>query len=62
MLRLTKNNCLLTRLKDVYEIEAFAKWILKIGDWKLSGPNNGKSMIDTPNDILIKDVTNPNLL
>ncbi|GJW93384.1 ATP-dependent DNA helicase PIF1-like protein [Tanacetum coccineum] len=30
-------------------------WILKVGDGRLGGPNDGEAMIDIPDDILIKD-------
>ncbi|GJX76229.1 uncharacterized protein Tco_0323040 [Tanacetum coccineum] len=61
VLRLTKN----MRLKNgsgssnTDDIKEFADWILKVGDGRLGGPNDGEAMIDIPDDILIKDCADP---
>ena len=41
VLRLTKNMKLRPRLANVEELREFADWILKVGDGKLGGPNDG---------------------
>jgi PIF1-like helicase/DNA helicase Pif1-like protein len=56
VLRLTKNMRLRPGLANVDELREFADWILKVGDGKLGGPNDGEAIIDIPEDILIKDV------
>nr|KAJ0204239.1 hypothetical protein LSAT_V11C500252930 [Lactuca sativa] len=37
----------------------FAKWLLDIGEGKLGGSNDGKMIIDIPNDLLINDPYDP---
>ena len=59
MLRLTKNKRLQNQLGDIDKIREFSDWILKVGDGRLGGTNDGKATIDIPDDILIKDVTDP---
>lgn len=44
---------------EVDLIEEFSEWILKLGDGKLSEPNDGEAIIDIPEDILLKDSLNP---
>ncbi|GJS84948.1 ATP-dependent DNA helicase PIF1-like protein [Tanacetum coccineum] len=41
------------------DIKEFSDWILKVGDGRLGGPNDGEAMIDIPNDLLIKDCADP---
>ena len=59
VLRLTKNMRLRPGLANVDELWDFAEWILKVGDRKLGGPNNGETTIDIPEDLLIKDAYDP---
>ena len=59
MLRLTKNKRLQNQLGDIDKIREFSDWILKVGDGRLGGTNDGKATIDIPDDILIKDVACP---
>ncbi|GKB85688.1 ATP-dependent DNA helicase PIF1-like protein [Tanacetum coccineum] len=40
---------------NIEEIKKIRDWILKMGDGRLGGPNNGEMKIDIPNDILISD-------
>ena len=44
-------------LTNVEELREFPDRILKVGDEKLGGPNNGKVTIDIHEDLLIKDVS-----
>ena len=46
-------------LANVNELQDFVEWILKFGDGKLAGPNDGEATIDIPKDLLIKDAYNP---
>ena len=61
MYRLTKN----IRLSvgndqaNIEKIKDFASWLLDIGEGKLGGPNDGETVIDIPNDILINDPDDP---
>ena len=57
VLRLTKNMRLWSGLTNVEELREFPDRILKVGDEKLGGPNNGKVTIDIHEDLLIKDVS-----
>ena len=58
VLKLTKNMRLLSaglsagELKDLQE---FSEWILKVGDGKLSEPNDGEAEIEIPYEFLITD-------
>ncbi|KAL7602055.1 hypothetical protein Lser_V15G21000 [Lactuca serriola] len=59
--RLTKNMRLSVG-KDqanIEKIKDFASWLLDIGEGKLGGPNDGETIIDVPDDILIKDADDP---
>nr|GEW42352.1 hypothetical protein [Tanacetum cinerariifolium] len=40
---------------NIEEIKEFTDWILKMGDGRLGGPNDGEATIDIPDDILISD-------
>ena len=46
-------------MANVNELQDFAEWILKFGDGKLAGPNDGEAIIDIPEDLLIKDAYDP---
>ncbi|XP_020876690.1 ATP-dependent DNA helicase PIF1-like [Arabidopsis lyrata subsp. lyrata] len=61
VLSLTKN-MRLTVESDPLEVDIikeFSEWILKLGDGKLSEPNNGEAEIDIPEDMLLKDSLDP---
>ena len=47
------------RSRNVNELREFADLILKVGDGKLGGPNNGEALIDIPEDLLISDASDP---
>ncbi|XP_010419093.1 PREDICTED: ATP-dependent DNA helicase PIF3-like [Camelina sativa] len=56
LLRLTKNMRLLANNLSpttAKEIKDFSEWILKVGDGKISQPNDGEVMIDIPEEFLI---------
>nr|XP_043630002.1 ATP-dependent DNA helicase PIF1-like [Erigeron canadensis] len=57
VLRLTTNMRLKvgSNIVDKKEIEVFGKWILDIGEGKLSGHNDGEALIEIPRDILLDD-------
>ncbi|XP_052626906.1 uncharacterized protein LOC111886193 [Lactuca sativa] len=59
--RLTKNMRLTIGRdqSDIGKIRDFANWLLDIGEGKLSGPNDGETIIDIPDDILINDSHDP---
>nr|XP_043611707.1 uncharacterized protein LOC122583355 [Erigeron canadensis] len=44
-----------SNVADKKEIKAFGKWILDIGEGKLGGRNDGETMIEIPQDILLGD-------
>ncbi|GJZ47648.1 putative PIF1 DNA helicase/replication protein A1-like protein [Tanacetum coccineum] len=44
---------------DVSEIRDFAEWILKLGDGDLGDANDGEDKIDIPDEMLIKDSSDP---
>ncbi|XP_052623866.1 uncharacterized protein LOC128129287 [Lactuca sativa] len=44
---------------DIEKIRDFAKWPLEIGEGKLGGINDGETVIDIPDDILINDPHDP---
>lgn len=61
VLSLTKN-MRLTVDSDPAEAESikeFSEWILKLGDGKLSEPNDGEALIDIPDDMLLMDSLDP---
>lgn len=61
VLTLTKN-MRLTVESDPLEVDLikeFSEWILKLGDGKLSEPNDGEAVIDIPEDMLLKDSLDP---
>jgi ATP-dependent DNA helicase PIF1 len=58
VLSLTQN----MRLKDNgdrHELAAFSKWILDVGEGKLSVPNDGYAEIEIPQELLIVDYDEP---
>ncbi|XP_058763550.1 uncharacterized protein LOC131636997 [Vicia villosa] len=61
VLTLTKNMCLISgsNSNNVEEIESFSKWILQVGDGKVSEPNDGYAEITIPNDFLLADFFDP---
>ena len=54
-----KNMRLRLGLTNVDELLDFAEYILKVGNGKLGGPNDGEATIDIPKDLLIKDASDP---
>ncbi|KAF1869548.1 hypothetical protein Lal_00017123 [Lupinus albus] len=44
---------------DATEIREFSEWILKVGDGKLSEPNDGCVEVDIPDELLILHFDNP---
>ncbi|GJW10997.1 ATP-dependent DNA helicase PIF1-like protein [Tanacetum coccineum] len=44
---------------NIEEIKEFGDWILKMGDGRLSGTNDGEATIDIPDDMLISDNIDP---
>jgi ATP-dependent DNA helicase PIF1 len=44
---------------DSQEIELFSKWLLMLGEGRLSEPNDGTAEIEIPEDILISDFQTP---
>ncbi|CAA7043467.1 unnamed protein product [Microthlaspi erraticum] len=61
VLQLTKNMRLFAESDslEAQEIMEFSEWILKLGDGKINEPNTGKTMIQIPEDILLKHSKNP---
>jgi ATP-dependent DNA helicase PIF1 len=61
VLRLTKNMRLQQNIQtsNDSELEEFSKWILNVGDGKLSEPNDGYADIDIPSDLLITNFDDP---
>ncbi|XP_010424520.1 PREDICTED: ATP-dependent DNA helicase PIF1-like [Camelina sativa] len=61
VLRLTRNMRLLQNIttNEAWEIEEFSKWILDVGEGRLSEPNDGVVDIDIPEELLITEVTSP---
>ncbi|XP_076934739.1 uncharacterized protein LOC143601132 [Bidens hawaiensis] len=61
VLKLTKNMRLTVgcRSSDVENIKEFADWLLDIGQRTLGGPNDGESVIDIPDDLLILNLVDP---
>jgi ATP-dependent DNA helicase PIF1 len=41
------------------EINEFSEWLLKVGEGKLSEPNDGYADIDIPDELLITDYEDP---
>ena len=44
---------------NIQEIKDFGDWILKMGDGRLGGANDGEATVDIPDDLLITDNVNP---
>nr|XP_043633123.1 ATP-dependent DNA helicase PIF1-like [Erigeron canadensis] len=61
ILRLTFNMRLQqgSNTRQQQEIKEFAEWLLKVGDGKLSEPNDGEVEIEIPDDLLIKSTHDP---
>ncbi|XP_076904124.1 uncharacterized protein LOC143559429 [Bidens hawaiensis] len=61
VLRLTKNMRLTVGCEpsNVEEIAQFADWLLELGKGKLGGDNDGNSIIEIPDDLLIGDSSDP---
>jgi ATP-dependent DNA helicase PIF1 len=61
VLRLTKNMRLQQngQNNNNSELEEFSNWILKVGDGKLSEPNDGYADIDIPPELLITNFDDP---
>lgn len=55
VLQLTKNWRVITESNIIAadEIKNFSKWILDVGDGKISEPNDGEALIDIRDDMLI---------
>nr|GEU55007.1 hypothetical protein [Tanacetum cinerariifolium] len=54
--------CFITAGSDksnIEEIKEFGYWILKMGDGRLGGPNDGEATVDIPDDILVSDNVDP---
>jgi len=45
--------------KELAALKKFSKWLLCVGDGKLSEPNDGYAEIGIPEDLLIKEFTDP---
>ncbi|XP_056844630.1 uncharacterized protein LOC108830702 [Raphanus sativus] len=62
VLKLTKNMRLLSAglsVAEAKDLQEFSEWILKVGDGKLSEPNDGEAEIEIPDEFLIKDCNDP---
>ncbi|XP_076911350.1 uncharacterized protein LOC143569274 [Bidens hawaiensis] len=61
VLKLTKNikHTVGCRSTDVENIREFADWLLDIGQGNVGGPNDGQSVIDIPDDLLILNSVDP---
>lgn len=61
ILTLTKNMRLQvgTTNDDIFELREFSEWMLKVGDGKLSEPNDCEAEIEIPSDLLLQDFIDP---
>ncbi|KAF1882255.1 hypothetical protein Lal_00038901 [Lupinus albus] len=61
VLTLTRNMRLRSTINNTnhLQIQQFAKWILDVGDGKLSEPNDGYALIEIPEQFLITNYDNP---
>ncbi|XP_076898783.1 uncharacterized protein LOC143552451 [Bidens hawaiensis] len=61
VLKLTKNMRLTIgcRSSDAENIKEFADWLLDLGQVTVGGPNDGESVIDIPDDLLILNSLDP---
>lgn len=62
VLNLTKNMRLLSgglSLEDSKDLKEFSEWILKVGDGKLSEPNDGEAEVEIPTEFLITKSDDP---
>lgn len=44
---------------EAKDLKEFSEWILKVGDGKLSEPNDGEAEIEIPPEFLITDCNDP---
>ncbi|KAK1416261.1 hypothetical protein QVD17_32050 [Tagetes erecta] len=44
---------------NIEETKKFSKWLLDLGEGKVGDPNDGETIIDIPEDLLITDRTDP---
>ncbi|XP_048634447.1 ATP-dependent DNA helicase PIF1-like [Brassica napus] len=62
VLKLSKNMRLLSAglsPAEAEDLKEFSEWILKVGDGKLSEPNDGEAEIEIPSEFLITDCNDP---
>jgi ATP-dependent DNA helicase PIF1 len=61
VLTLTKNMRLRSNAgsSDADELKTFSEWILKVGEGKISEPNDGIADFEIPDDMLIKEFDDP---
>ncbi|KAL0704043.1 hypothetical protein Bca4012_070468 [Brassica carinata] len=62
VLKLSKNMRLLSAgllPAEAKDLQEFSEWILKVGDGKLSEPNDGEAEIEIPSEFLITDCNDP---
>ena len=62
VLKLSKNMRLLSAglsPAEAKDLQEFSEWILKVGDGKLSEPNDGEAEIEIPSEFLITDFNDP---
>ncbi|XP_013720095.2 ATP-dependent DNA helicase PIF1-like [Brassica napus] len=62
VLKLSKNMRLLSAglsPAEAKDLQEFPEWILKVGDGKLSEPNDGEAEIEIPSEFLITDCNDP---
>ncbi|XP_056867188.1 uncharacterized protein LOC130512825 [Raphanus sativus] len=45
--------------EEAQELKEFSEWILKVGEGKISEPNDGEAEIDIPEEFLISDSDDP---
>ncbi|XP_056864410.1 uncharacterized protein LOC130511442 [Raphanus sativus] len=62
VLKLTKNMRLLSAglsIEESRDLQEFSEWILKVGDGKISEPNDGEAEIEIPSEFLITESNDP---
>ncbi|KAI3509189.1 hypothetical protein L1887_24277 [Cichorium endivia] len=59
VLRLTKNMRLSCQASNMEQTLMFANWLLDLGEGKLGDSNDGESIIDIPEDLLITNSSDP---
>jgi len=58
VLKLTKNMRLLNNklsVDEAKEIQEFFDWLLDVGDGRVNEPNDGETLIDIPEELLIQE-------